>query len=223
MSPSFSDKEKDRVSPVIGDPQSGSMISLAMDDLQHPAMVMAEAQTPCAPSKDTMAVENVAEKVSRGAITQFQEGISPLSSSLKSGLDMGLSQNVEATLNEEEVNDEDAQVQGEIESFEIKRRSLLRDKALAKKDLQYLDEAQQLLLEKIRKANVKAPLVDEGGPIRTSFIPRSVQFLGGRFQRGGRGGGRAPMGRTWSRVVEEGIESSEGPLVEPQAFDERPK
>ncbi|KAL6988788.1 hypothetical protein U1Q18_014541 [Sarracenia purpurea var. burkii] len=95
---------------------------------------------------------------------------------------MGFSHNVEPILNEEEFNDEDAQVQGEIESFEIKRRFLLRDKALAEKDLQYLDEAQQLLLEKSRKVKGKAPLVDDGGSIRAPFIPRSVQYPGGRSQ-----------------------------------------
>ncbi|KAL6968912.1 hypothetical protein U1Q18_048128 [Sarracenia purpurea var. burkii] len=169
-----------------------------MDDLQHTEVVMAGEQNLCAPSKDATAMGNVVEKVSRGAITRFQEGISPLPSSLKSGLDMGLSNFFEATLNEEEVNDIDA---------------------LAEKDPQY-DEAQQRSQEKSRIAKGKAPVFDEGGP---TSIPRAVQVPGSRFQRGGRGGGRAPMGRTWARAAEVGTESSEAPQGDPQVFEGRCK
>ncbi|KAL7003507.1 hypothetical protein U1Q18_004661 [Sarracenia purpurea var. burkii] len=197
--------------PAMGDFLSGSKISLDMEASQQPVLGVAEGLTSCAPLKGTTSGGDVFE------------GTSPLSISLKPNLDKSPVQNVEAILNEEVTNDEDEQEQGELESFEIKRRSLLRDKALAEKDLQYLDEAHQQFLEKSRKAKGKAPLVDEGGPNRDQFIPRSVQFQGGRFQRGGRGGGRAPMGRPWSRAAEEGTVSSEGPQVEPKVFVERPK
>ncbi|KAL6966755.1 hypothetical protein U1Q18_032548 [Sarracenia purpurea var. burkii] len=90
-------------------------------------------------------------------------------------------------------------------------------------DLQHLDEAHQVLLEKSHKAKGKAPMVDEGAPIRAPFVPRSVQVPGGRFQRGGRGGGRGPLGRTGFQATMEVTDSSEGIQVDPQVFEERPK
>ncbi|KAL6979421.1 hypothetical protein U1Q18_021087 [Sarracenia purpurea var. burkii] len=107
-------------------------------------------------------------------------------------------------------------VQEELESFEIKRKALLRDKALAEMDLQHLEEAHQVLLERNRKAKGKASLVEDDAPIRAPVVPSSVQVRGGRFQRGGRGGGRGPWGRPGFRAAAEVTESSEGRQVDPQ-------
>ncbi|KAL6972137.1 hypothetical protein U1Q18_031826 [Sarracenia purpurea var. burkii] len=159
---------------------------LASDGLYSAAMAKEKFQTPSAPSKEISAGVNEVEKVGRG-----------------------FTHNVEEILNEDEDDNVDTQVQGEIDTFEIKKRSLLRDKALAEQELQYLEEAQQCHMDEIRKAKGKAPMEASGDPIRAPFIPRQVQFQSGRFQgRGGRGG-RAPMGRPWSRVVDEGSEASE--------------
>ncbi|KAL6984452.1 hypothetical protein U1Q18_017830 [Sarracenia purpurea var. burkii] len=156
-SPTTSGKGKARVSTAMGEPKSGSKLPIETDDLHPSAMVMAETQTPSGPVKDTTDVGNAAEKVSRGAITRFREGISPLPSTLKMGLNMDRSQDVEATLHEEEVNVDDSQ---------------------------HLEEAHQAVLEKSRKAKGKAPLVEDDAPIRAPFVPRSIQVCGGRFQRG---------------------------------------
>ncbi|KAL6962874.1 hypothetical protein U1Q18_037836 [Sarracenia purpurea var. burkii] len=187
MNPISAVREEARVSPATGDSQVGGRVNIAKDALDTTAMTLATSQTPGASAKEVSVGGNVIEKVGRGALARFCEGISPLPSSLKSGMEEGFALNVEAILNEDEVNDDDQEC-GELETIVIKRRSLLRDKALAEKELEYLEEAQQQHLEKIRKAKGKAPIEDTGGPPRAPFIPRQVQSQGGRFQgRGGRG------------------------------------
>ncbi|KAL6992020.1 hypothetical protein U1Q18_010133, partial [Sarracenia purpurea var. burkii] len=128
-------EEMKRGNPAMGDSQSGSKISLDMEARQQSEIGVAEGLIPCAPLKGTTSGGDVFGKVNKGAITRFREGTSSLPSSLKPSLDKSPVQNVEAISNEEETNDKDEQEQGELESFEIKRRSLLRDKAPAEKDL----------------------------------------------------------------------------------------
>ncbi|KAL7002146.1 hypothetical protein U1Q18_003299 [Sarracenia purpurea var. burkii] len=151
MNPISAVREEARVSPATGDSQVGGRVNIAKDALDTTAMTLATSQTPGASAKEVSVGGNVVEKVGRGVLARFREGISPLPSSLKSSMEEGFALNVEAILNEYEVNDDDQEC-GELETIVIKRRSLLRDKALAEKELEYLEEAQQQHLEKIRKA-----------------------------------------------------------------------